>query len=106
MLSAGDPLVVEFRAGGCHSRACTGVEPAGCSVTQRGNELEAMGSVCMGTIGPQQCNDDCGVFGVQCGSERLAEGDYTVRFGDLTVAFSVPGWLGPEGRCVTREPLP
>ncbi|MFO7181353.1 MAG: hypothetical protein DIU78_021805 [Pseudomonadota bacterium] len=106
-VGVGDWLQVVVKPQGCFSSSCMQALIASCSVTGHGPTFDVSAEFCYENL-DEPCSKDCGA-GKQaiCRSEGpLAEGEYTVRLGDLSVTFTVPSILSPNAQCasIDRDP--
>lgn len=103
-LTADTPVRIELRPQGCYSSSCTMVHEASCQlVSQMGDALVVDGAFCVEDTSSRMpgCTADCGGAGVaSCEIGTLAEGGYSVSYGELSVLFTVPMTLPFGGECV------
>lgn len=86
-----DPIVVHFVANTCLSSSCSRNAAAGCTATVVGDTVEITAEASWEeNVAPDAaCTDDCGILDAQCEVGVLAEGTYTVTFGDQTQTLTV-----------------
>jgi hypothetical protein len=87
---------------GCYSSSCTQVFDARCSVLGTGNDREVITHFCLSedTSGAVGCTADCSGGGdATCTVSGLGSGEHTVQVDGLTLEFSIPTTVPPEGIC-------
>ena len=107
-LGAGEPISVRVFPKGCFSSSCTLRYRNLCQVSQDEAGLVAEASFCLRDIGGDDaCTADCagGGFADCVLAKGLPDGNYSLRLGDLEVAFSVPSQVPSEGICSAADDM-
>jgi hypothetical protein len=106
-LEPGMKLELQATPSGCFSSSCTEAVAAVCHVAADGSDFAASAEFCLRNTATQGqgCTDDCGGGGfADCESEtELTEGKHTLKFGDKTLEFEVPGVIAPGEGCIQLD---
>ena len=93
---AGAPAYVTVRLNECLSSSCTSDMSARCDVEVTGDRIviSAQGSYTDESGASRTCTDDCMVFDTACETPALAEGTYTVAYGEAEITLGIPSLTG------------
>lgn len=78
--NATTPITVVYDANTCLSSSCSRNAEAAVSAAAEGDTIAIGG-----------CTDDCGFLGAESELGALAEGSYTVTFGEQSLTLTIPG---------------
>lgn len=97
----GHEVTVDFDL--CLSSSCDEVVESSCTTTLDGNTVIVDASVTVRSDPRGPCTLDCNSPVVTCQTPPLAEGTYTLVYGEDQVPLTVP--LGGQSTCTSEEPL-
>jgi hypothetical protein len=84
-------ISISVTAPGCMSSSCSRNFAGSCAATVSGTEIALTSDIAWEqNEGDVACTDDCGIPTTSCDLTGLADGSYTVTFGDQTFALTVP----------------
>jgi len=88
---ADQPLTVVVRFDDCLSSSCDTNRQANCEISMTGDRIVVTSTASYTDEGGagSSCTTDCVVFETSCETPALAEGDYTLVYGDEELAFHV-----------------
>lgn len=93
-LQPDDAFTLSFLSQQCLSSSCTTDYELSCTFTQDGQQIVASVS---GTYGDRTfeeegvCTEDCGIWTGDCSALTLAEGTYTIQYGEESYTLEIPG---------------
>ncbi|MDB4972371.1 MAG: hypothetical protein JWN48_712 [Myxococcaceae bacterium] len=104
VFAAGAPAFVSVVADTCLSSSCDHDRQATCTATLQGSELVVTSAFeWTSKGGDHACTADCGSLTASCQTPPLPAGHYTVRQGDVSTTFDVPGTLAAP--CIGHAPF-